>query len=253
MEVQHSKNRSRSPVLHGRAILIIVILAVLSATMLITAGGCKDEAVGTPEEIIEKAIAAQSELKSVELRMENEMELKSPVETRSATISYKGSFERPDKWSLVIQANGVKSEVIVIGEDTYIKTPGSTTWEKRKADVLGGDSSSDDIINLDYLDAASDIRLVDQKGGKYHLEFNLDVAANAALFNVAGVTEFDRSLVKGKKAQMEMWIQKETYYVEEARLSFSRSPSGEESGGIRVKMEMRFSDFNEPVSIEPPM
>ncbi|MBN1288961.1 MAG: hypothetical protein JXA49_04915 [Actinobacteria bacterium] len=233
--------------------ILIVISILLIPFLLISGCGGNNESAGGPEEIVEKAIAAQSGLKSVRLEMISDMELKSPADSRTVSTSYKGLFERPNKWKMIIQSAGMKSEVIIIGRDAYIKEPGSSTWLRRKSDVLGNDPSSDNVVNLEYMSSASDVRLVDQKDDRYHLQFNLDVVSNASLFDISGISEADKSLLAGKKANMEIWVLKDRLYIEKAKLSYNSNPTGEELGGIRVSIETRFSEFNEPVSIEPPI
>ncbi|MBN2168985.1 MAG: hypothetical protein JW738_07055 [Actinobacteria bacterium] len=231
---------------------VSIFLLILLISVFAICGCDGEEAVGSPEDIVEKAIAAQGELKSVQLEMISDMELKSPGDSRTVSTSYKGLFERPNKWKMVIQSAGMKSEVVIIGQEAYVKEPGSDTWLRRKSDVLGTSSSSEDVVDLEYMSSASDVRLVDRKDDRYHLQFNLDVVSNAALFNVSGISEADKSLLAGKKANMEIWVLKDRLYIEKAILSFNSNPTGEEVGGIRVSIETRFSGFNEPVSIEPP-
>lgn len=236
----------------ARILVFALILLLVGAAAALTVFGCESEAVGSPEEIIEKAIAAQSELKSVNLEVASDMELKSPAESRTVSASYKGSFERPDKWKLTIQSAGTKSEIVIIGQDVYVKEPGSTTWVRKSGDVLGA-QSSENVVDLGYMSSASDVRMVDQKDDKYHLQFNLDLLANAALFDIPGITDAERSMLAGKKANMEIWVLKDGLYIERAELSFDSNPSGEEFGGMKVSIVTCFSEFNEPVSIEPPI
>lgn len=223
-----------------------VALALFAALI---AAGCGAQEAGTPGQIVKKAIAAQAALKSVAMELDSEVELKVPGAQRGATVSYEGVYEKPDRWRLKVRNSGAKSEVIILGERTFVKLPGSDTWIEKKGDMLERGSSTRELLGSKYLESASDVEMVDQKGDTYHLRFDLDMGRFAKSFNMGGV---DPSLLKGKKAEMEVWVQKDSMRVEKATMTFSGDLGAAGPGELKMAMELAFSDFNQPVSIEPP-
>lgn len=223
----------------------------LCAAAVLLACGCGGQVAGTPEEIVEKAIESQGELKTVHMEMETDVEVRVPGANRSTAIAYEGDYEQPDKWRLDIRASGGKSEVIIMGSSAWVKLPGATTWTARQGvDYVEGGAEPGDIISSEYLESATDVRLVDQKDETYHLTMSLDMGSYAEKLGVPGA---DPSAFREKMARMELWIRKKDYLMKTAVMDFSGNVTGAENGDLSVRMQVEFSDFNEPVSIEPPV
>jgi hypothetical protein len=225
------------------ALPVVLLVATLAA-------GCGTPSVGTPVQIVRKTIDAQGRLKSATISVDTDIELQVPGGNRSSSLSYKGTFEAPDRWSLTVRASGAKSDVIIIGSHTWVKLPGSDTWtEKKNLTPLTG-SPPDDVVASKYLKSAKNVQLVDQKDGTYHLKFDLDVLSFARSFNLPGV---DPTLFKGKQAHMEIWVRKDNLFLEKATMNFAGHIGAPINANLKMGSEIDFSDFNEPVSIEPPI
>lgn len=226
----------------GLAVAVIFLASVLA--------GCGTPPAGTPAQILRKAIDAQGNLKSVTLSVESEMEYEVPGGTRSQALSYKGSFEKPDSWKLTVRSGGAKSEVVIIGERTWVKLPGTTTWtEKNVSTPLTGAPPSD-VVAAKYLKSAKNVKLVDQKDDEYHLSFDLGMLDYARAFDVSGI---DPEIFKGKSATMEVWVRKKDLYLTRVKMTFATHLGAPLSTDLKMNGEMQFKDFNEPVSIEPPV
>jgi hypothetical protein len=232
---------------HARSAL----LAALVVTLLVTvaSAGCGTTSAGTPSQIIKKAIDAQGRLKSVTVDYESDVDLGLPGGNRSSSVSYKGSFQQPDRWKLAIRSSGVKSEVVIVGQKTWVKLPGSDTWTvKNTSSPLIG-SSPDDVVASKYLKSAKNVQMVDQKDNAYHMKFDLDLLTFARAFNLSGI---DPALFKGKVAHLDVWVRKKDMFLQKATMNFASQLGAPVNGSLKMSTEIDFSNFNEPVSVEPP-
>lgn len=231
-------------------LITAILAAVAVAALLVAVPGCGDTSAGAPDEIIRKAITAQENLKSVHMELDSELDLDVPGGHRSSVISYKGVFEQPDRWRLTVRSEGRKSEVVIIGDTAYVKLQGAETWDEKKGgEYVEAGSPPGDVVGLQYLDSATEVRMLDEKGDTYHLGFDLDMERYAREFNVPGV---NLSQLEGKQAKMEVRVLKDSMFIEKATLSFSGN-MGADSGNVKMLIESLFSEFNEPVTIEPPI
>ena len=237
----------RGEVRHRARAKAVALLAFLPAVLL--AGGCGIQPVGTPKEIVKKAVAAQGALKSVSMGFDSEVEITVPGSQRSADVSYHGVYQKPDRWRLKVRASGARSEIIIMGDRTFVKLPGSDAWIEKKGDMLQDSSSPGELLSSKYLASATDVKLLDRKGDTYNLGFNLDLGSFARSFNLTGA---DPSMFKGRKARMEVWVLKDSMRVKKATMGFDGDLAAAGPGKLKMDMEVEFSDFNEPVSIEPP-
>lgn len=230
---------------HVGKVALIASALVLACSF----AGCGSPAAGTPTEIIKKTIDAQGNLKSVAVNYEGDFELALPGGNQSTAILYKGVYEKPDRWKLALRAAGAKTDVIIIGDRTWVKLPGTETWTEKSSTTPMTGTNPDDVVASKYLKSAKDVQMVDQKGDAYHLKFNLDIQSFAKAFNLSGV---DPALFKGKQAQVEVWVRKKDYYLEKATMNFASKLTSPDTGTFKMATEIDFKDFNQPVSIEPP-
>ena len=225
----------------------VLFTAVMLAAL---AAGCGTPSAGTPPQIVRKSIDAQGRLKSASISVDSDIELQVPGGNQSSSMSYKGSFEAPDRWKLTIRSSGARSDVVIVGGRTWVKPPGSDTWtEKKNATPLTA-ASPNDVVASKYLKSAKNVQFVDQKDDTYHLKFDLDVLSFARSFNLSGI---DPALFKGKQAHMEIWVRKKDLFLEKATMNFAGHIGAPVNANLKMNTEIDFSDFNEPVSIEPPV
>jgi hypothetical protein len=213
------------------------------------AAGCGPRRLSSPGDIMKKAIAAQGSLRSVHMDLDSELDLKVPGSQRSSAVSYRGDYQRPDRWKLKILSSGGTSELIILGDQTFLKPTGSDSWTRKKSDVLESGSSPGGLVSSKYLESASDVQLADRKGDSYHLKFNLDMSKFAKSFNPTGV---DPSIFKGRKATMEVWVLKDSLRIRKSTMSYTGEVPDVAGSKLAMAMEVDFSDFNQPVSIEAP-
>jgi hypothetical protein len=223
-----------------------VVLPLLALLML---AGCGSPSAGTPSQIIQKAIDAQGRLGSAHVDVQNDIEVDAPGGSKSSSLSYKGSFAKPDSWNLTIRSGGAKSDVVIVGQRTWLKMAGSDKWVEKTSGTAVTGAAPGDVVAAKYLKAARNVQLVDTKDDLYHLKFDLDILSFARGFNLSGI---DPTLFKGKEAQMEIWVRQKDLRLARATMDFAAHIAAPTSTDIKMSTEVEFSNFNEPVSIEPP-
>jgi hypothetical protein len=213
------------------------------------AAGCGAKPLGSPKEIINRAITAQGSLKSVRMELDSKTDINVPGAVRSDEVFYTGVYQKPDRWQLNIRSSGTKTEAIILGGRTFVKLPGSDSWTEKKDDVLDSGASPDKLVSGKYLKSATNTVLVDRKGDNYHLKFDLDMSKYVKAVNSTGV---DPAAFAGKSAAMEVWVLKGSTYISKATMRYSSDVPGVDSSKLGLSMEVDFSEFNEPVKIEAP-
>ncbi len=230
----------------GRA---AALLALLVCMLPAAAAGCGGPPAGTPAQILEKCIGAQGGLKSVAVNYEGDFELSLPGGSQTSAILYRGVYEKPDRWKLALRTAGSKTEVIIVGDRTWVKLPGSDAWtEKTSAASMTG-NNPDEVVASRYLNSARNVKMIDRKSDSYHLGFDLDIGSFAKAFNLPGV---DPGTFKGRKARFEAWVRKKDYYLQKATMEFAGRLATPQVGTFKMSTGIDFKDFNVPVSIEPP-
>lgn len=228
-------------------VLLLALLLVVAALVV----GCGVTELGSPGQIVSRAIRAQGRLSSVHIGMDVELEFKgAPGNLEKASSFYRGEgdFERPDKSNMVIKSTAGKTEVITIGKKAFVKMPGSGIWTQRNVgDYVAGGVSPNDVT--DYLKYTKDLKLLDRKEDTYHLSFKLDMGRYAGVAKVPGV---DPSMFGGKEARMEIWVLKDSFRVKKAKMDFTGDLAKVGVGRLVMSMGVEFSAFDEPVKIEAP-
>jgi hypothetical protein len=232
-----------------RSLSFTLAAAVALMAALVAVAGCGGPSAGTPSQIIKKSIDAQGKLNSVHVDVTNDVALSAPGGDKSSSLSYKGSFEKPDRWKLTIRAGGSRTDVIIIGQRTWLKTAASDKWTEKTSQTALSGAAPGDVVAVKYLKSARNVRLLDSKDGLYHLGFDLDMLSFARAFNLSGI---DPTLFKGKEAHMQIWVRQKDLYLSKAAMDFSTHIAAPANTDIKMNTEVEFSNFNEPVSIEPP-
>lgn len=237
------KTRKRLATL-GIALALAVALAAVAC-------GCGGTTITSPAQVVKQAIAAQGRLKSAKMAVDISIGIKTPQSLQATNLFYKGDgfYEQPDKSSLTLKSSGGQMQVIAIGDNAYVKTPGSSAWVKRKtASSPHSGTTPADVTN--YLKYTRNLQMLDSQGDTYHLKFDLDMGRYAKVAGVAGV---DPAVFKGKQAQLEVWVNKQDHYVQRVKMDFKGDLASAGVGDLELSTDLEFSQFNKPVTIEAPM
>ncbi|MDD5747479.1 MAG: hypothetical protein PHP64_00245 [Actinomycetota bacterium] len=226
------------------------LVFLLLAFLLLEFTGCGEQLLSNPENIVEKTIRSQKKMESSHIEILLDINISEPEGDVITSVSSRseGFFKAPESMQMKSTTGGKTTEEIKIGKKTYVKPSGSLRWtEKDESDSAGVFVPVDAASYLRYTE---NLRLVDRKDGRYHLEFFVDMEKYVGRVKVPGV---DASLFKGTKAKMEVWIQEKTFFLEKTKMSFSGKIKELGMKILKVFINVEFSDFNEPVSIEAPI
>ncbi len=226
-----------------------MLLSVLLAAVLATIGCGTSPGESSASGLLEKAIAAQGRLSSVQMSLDSDIDLELPGDRRAVSVSYDGSYEKPDRWHLKIRSPQGRSEVIILGDKAYVKQAGSDTWVERRGDLMLEGVSPGELVGSKYLESASGVELIEDTGSRHHLKLDLDMVELSQSFELG---DLDPASMESRNAVVELWIDKDSMYIEKAAMSFTSGIGSGGAGRVEISMEARFSEQDEPVSIEAP-
>ncbi len=224
-------------------------LLVCVALVAVVLAGCSSEP-STPKEIVKKAIEAQGKLKSVKVQFDGSMQVTgNPGGQASTSYQGNGFYESPDRSKLVVNSPTGEVQVITIGDKAYVKSPTSNGWAQQKVpENMAAGASPTDI--RDYLKYTKNLKMVEKTSDGYHLRFTVDISEFAKHAKMpAGVQPPSTS---GLEETMDVWVQKGNFFVERARMEFSGKMGPSTPGNLAFSLQLNFSDFNKPVTIEAP-
>ncbi|UCF59665.1 MAG: LppX_LprAFG lipoprotein [Anaerolineaceae bacterium] len=203
----------------------------------------------SPEAILEVAVTAMEELESFHFEMIIDMTVVSEGITIETPITFTGDFQAPDRLQgeLTMQMLGltIESEVIIIGEDVYIKDPESGEWEMTTEpatpftpkELIGLKKS--DIANMVDLTLIGEIVL--DNVPVYHLETMLPPETMEVLLGEAGGT-----------GKIVYWIGAEDGWIRQVNVEMEVIQAGDEATEIHATIILKISEFNKQITIEAP-
>ncbi len=232
-----------------RATLALLLLGA-TALALSACGG--EAATPTPaglsaREVLDGAALAMADVTSFRFRLENKGG-DTPIPGGMALRSAEGAMAKPDKLSAEIKAifSGFLVEVRVVSVDqrTYLSDPITGSWRTYESSVSP----------IAFFDPAVGVNLILKSMTEVSLG---DVAAvgGVPIYRVrgrlpAGAAQFIAgSYAEGSILNAELLIGTRDLFLREIRLE-GRVTEEESEGIVRT---LSFSDFNKPLTIEPPV
>jgi len=231
------------------------LLAMLLAGLALAAacGGGGEKAAPTPatlppaDEILPKVVERVGAVKSFHFRLEHENGL-SPMPLDLKLKTAEGDVQVPDRMKAKLEADVagalLRVEVVGIGEEGWMTNPFSREWQPLPAGTTIS-AIFDPAAGIQAVAGSlQDVRVVgvEKVGGDntYLLEGQIDSGVLKAAVPIAE---------PGLTVNVKVWVGVDDYNIRQVRLE-GPFASGEPENIVRILI---LSNFDEPVSIEPPV
>jgi len=231
------------------------LLAMLLAGLALAAacGGGGEKAAPTPatlpqaDEILPKVVERVGAVKSFHFRLEHENGL-SPMPLDLKLKTAEGDVQVPDRMKAKLEADVagalLRVEVVGIGEEGWMTNPFSHEWQPLPAGTTIS-AIFDPAAGIQAVAGSlQDVRVagVEKVGGDntYLLEGKVDSGVLKAAVPIAE---------PGLTVNVKVWVGVDDYNIRQVRLE-GPFASGEPENIVRILI---LSNFDEPVSIEPPV
>ena len=187
------------------------------------------------------------------------VEIDAKTETEDASvpdlgISIAGDFQTPDRSHLTmgISSGGISItlEIIVIGEESYVKSPFADAWESNLENLTPFENVLDfGAFNTDFdPEVVEGFNLVgeEQLDGEhvYHLKGTVSGEALADLL--------DDLQVGDGKGEVEYWIGVQDFLVRKTAIQAELSADDGGTNALKMQIVMTLSDYGKPVDIQAP-
>jgi outer membrane lipoprotein-sorting protein len=154
------------------------------------------------------------------------------VETAAGNSNIESDVEVPDKYRMIVEAGGVSTEVIIIGNTTYTKIPGTDQY----AETPGDASTMTQANPSEIANVAQNATIVGDETlngvDTTHVRYSVNVDDTSGATGASSATEAD------------VWIEKSTGFIHQYKIV-------SEAGGVSSTTTIVYSKHNEPIS--PPI
>jgi outer membrane lipoprotein-sorting protein len=189
-----------------------------------TAGGISNSSGGGAIDLLTNSGKAMQGVKSYHMSMK--------VETAAGNSNIESDVEVPDKYRMTVEAGGVSTEVIIIGNTTYTKIPGTDQY----AETPGDASTMTQANPSEIANVAQNATIVGDETldgvDTTHVKYSVNVDDTSGATGASSATEAD------------VWIEKSTGFIHQYKIV-------SEAGGVSSTTTIVYSKHNEPIS--PPI
>ena len=189
-----------------------------------TTGGISNSSGGEALDLLTSSGKAMQGVKTYHMSMK--------VETAAGTSNIEADVEVPDKYRMNVEAGGVSSEVIIIGNTTYTKIPGTDQY----AETPGDASTMTQANPSEIANVAQNATIVGDETlngvDTTHVRYSVNVDDTTGTTGASGKTEAD------------VWIEKSTGFIHQYKIV-------SEAGGVSSTTTITYSKHNETIS--PPI
>ncbi len=231
-------------------LIVLNTTLLLGSWVLFLFEGCAKPVRTNPSEILKEAYVTQEGLKSVKVRLKLEIKvLDSPGgnELARRSLTGEGEYERPDRSKMITKSDSSITEVITIGDTSYVRSEKENWVRKRASGFADTAVTVRNVSNLMKFTKQLTLKGMDYKA--YHLTFRVDLSKLKG-----GFTSSDQKtpLLESAIADVDLWVDKKNFRVKRLRVKQSGESSGLPGGFVTTSVNFEFFDFNKPVSIEAP-
>ena len=208
----------------------------------------------SPQQIMEKAIAAMAEVESFHFEIESTVSISSDDTDVGLPIDFTGDFQAPDrirgKLSLSLGFFTIEMETIAIGDTAYITNLESGEWEESSGLGFGVPNPAELAVPVGV--SLVDLTLIGEEELDGIRVFHLKGAPPASLFGDAS-----------DDAEADFWIGVDDFRTRQVTASGQVSLGGgggfglpfggaDLAGSATIVLTAKFSDYDKPVVIEAP-
>jgi len=191
------------------------------------------------------------------------------VDGETSSHNMEVMFAAPDRYHINVTIDGQRDEFIIIGDTQYV-----TNNAFGRASIMASSGSFSSILTkeatLDVLDELGDLQTLPEETidgvrclhylGKWDMEKRIEgTRRNIQEYNAESDTrvitdeQMEKMFEQMRSIDIthEIWIGKEDYLIRQMKTE-QRGPVDKE-GIFSASMTMRYSGFNQPVTIEPPL
>jgi len=183
----------------------------------------------TANALLAKSESAMKALKTYHVSMN--------IESSAGGATAEVDVSRPDSYRMVLDSSGVSTEVIIIGNSSYVKVPGGDQYIETPADA----SMLSALSTTSVADLAQDTEVVGKETingvETTHVTFMYDANAAASMVGATPTTDMGMS-------KSDLWIDESTGYI-------IQSKSTSEVAGASSTSTLTYSKFDE--TIDPPI
>jgi len=212
----------------------------------------------SPQNVLAKAHEATAILQSYRISFHSDI----PYLGEDLELTFEGEFVTPDRYRVKMVEDGEVSEGILLGDRLFVS--GGDMWRNTYlALIISSSTFLTKEMTLKMLDSLVDLEeLPDEKvddSACFHYRGWVDLAKQIEDTDGLDPSDpgYEDMMEQVERARdinyiIELWIGKEDYLIRQAMQTY-RVPAEEEGQWNEYNLTMRNYDFNQPITIEPPL
>lgn len=256
-----------------RKLAICCVILLLAAALVVAGCGSKKEATSTPNDsgnlsakkILEESSKKMQTVKSSKAAGAYKM---STSAASSATSGQNTDFtfememdlsdQQKPEMKMAMKGMGQDTLLYMTGGFVYMEVP-DQGWVKSPVGDSGSMSQTSPAEIAKFAEDAENLRIVSESGGSYKISFDIgqdmlkeQMGAQQNTSELGPeVQKMIDEMIKNMKMTAVFTINKSTMYIEDARINMAVK-NFPMVGDMTLDMAMKFSDFDQPVSVSLP-
>ena len=245
------------------ALVTVPIVAILIVLMVLQPW----DTAPAPQSIIAKAYAATADIKS--FRLSATSASKDP-DGFSSRQDIEVEYASPDRYHFKMTEDGEEIEFIIIGDKLYIGS-GSPPEAVLYSLTQGLTRPLSKETVLSYLDNLTDIQSLSDETmdgvsclhylGKWDVEKQIAETKRSLMehYDEMGIEPDEEAIdkeleiLRSIETEIELWIGRDDYLIRQMKMNGKLPDDDEGLKFIIISMTMKYSDLNQPITIEAPL
>ncbi|MBN1289238.1 MAG: hypothetical protein JXA49_06345 [Actinobacteria bacterium] len=239
---------------------LISLMLILGSFGVWTAG-CGGTSSAETADILDKSSAAMQDVTSFTMKTTGEYEMDmmdgAEQDIKMEMIADMSDPQDP-KAQIVTSVMGMDTELYLLGNYTYMEMPGMG-WVKTPMADIGeyAQMTPDEIGKMSK--GAEDLKMVSENGKSYEVSFTIGSEYFESAFESDALGDelgeefmgMFEDMIKNMSMSAVFTIDKKSMYITEAKVKMEMKDVPM-IGNMTADMDMKYSDYNKPVTIELP-